>query len=66
MKCKRCGSDEQKNFSGELAIHFSGREGLNKPPVFVFQKLTVCLDCGFVQFVLPDEQRKELKSGVPV
>ena len=63
MSCRRCASDEQKNFNGELAMHFPGWEGLNRPHVFVFPKLTVCLGCGFVEFVLSDEQREQLTTG---
>lgn len=63
MSCKRCASDEQKNFNGELAIHFPGLEGLDKPVVWVFPKLLVCLRCGFGEFVVPDEQVEQLKNG---
>ena len=67
MACKRCSSAEVKDFNGELAIHFPGLEGLDKPIVWVFPKLAACLNCGFVEFVLPDEQKKQLKHrGSPV
>jgi hypothetical protein len=56
MSCKRCASEEQKDFNGELAIHFPGMDGLDKPIVWVFPKLLVCLCCGFGEFVVPDEQ----------
>jgi len=46
MSCKRCASDEVKTFNGELAIHFPGLEGLDKPIVWVFPKLVVCLGRG--------------------
>jgi hypothetical protein len=66
MTCKQCASDEQKNFNGELAIHFPDLKGLEKPIVWVFPKLVVCLHCGFGEFVVPDEQIKQLKNrGVP-
>jgi hypothetical protein len=63
MPCKRCSSAEVKDFNGELAIHFPGLEGLDKPIVWAFPKLAVCVNCGFVEFVLPDEQKKQLKHG---
>ena len=63
MACKRCSSAEVKDFNGELAIHFPGLEGLDKPIVWAFPKLAACMNCGFVEFVLPDEPRKQLKSG---
>jgi len=64
MSCKRCTSDYLKDLAGELAIHFSGLEGLTKPIVAVHPKLTVCLNCGLVEFVLPDAQKEQLKRGV--
>jgi hypothetical protein len=66
MECKRCRSHDIHNFNGELGIHFPGREGLTKPLVWVFPKLMICLHCGFAEFVVPDEQREQLKDdGVP-
>ena len=62
MSCLRCGSAKLNDFNGELAIHFPGLAGLDKPIVWVFPRLAVCLNCGFVEFVLPDEQREQLKS----
>lgn len=58
--CERCAADSLKDFNGEVAVHFPGREGLNKPIVWVFPKLTICLHCGFAEFVLPEEQRAQL------
>jgi len=63
MSCKRCASDKIKDFNGELAIHFPGLEGLDKPIVWVFPKLVTCLNCGFVEFELPDAEREQLKNG---
>ena len=36
-----------------IAIHFPGLKGLDKPVVWVFPKLLVCLNCGFTEFVVP-------------
>ena len=58
--CERCASDSLKTFNGEVAVHFPGLEGLNKPIVWVFPRLTICLLCGFAEFVLPEEQRAKL------
>ena len=62
MSCKRCTS-EVKNFNGELAIHFPGLKGLDKPIVWVFPKLKVCLVCGFGEFMVPDDQLEQLRNG---
>ena len=59
--CKRCASS-LKDFNGELAIHFSGLKNIGKPIVWVFPTLRACLDCGFVEFVLPDAEREQLRN----
>ena len=62
MGCKGCRSEKLKDFTSEIAIHFPGWKGLDKPIVWVFPKLLVCLDCGFVEFVLPAEQLEQLHT----
>lgn len=64
MCCKQCAADELQDFNAEIAIHFPGLKGLNKPIVWVFPKLLVCLQCGFGEFVIPDEQQEQLRNGV--
>ena len=64
MERKVCASHCMKNFSGELAIHFPGRDGLTKPLVFVFPRLEVCLVCGSTNFTIPAEQLKLLQQGL--
>jgi len=56
MSCKSCHSENQRNFNGEIAIHFPGLEGLDKPIVWVFPKLQVCLNCGVTEFVVPETE----------
>ena len=65
-KCKRCLSQSQKEFSSELAIHFKGLAGLNKPIVWVFPKLLVCSQCGFAEFTVPERELRVLRDGTPV
>jgi hypothetical protein len=43
MACKSCGSKNQEEFRTEIAIHLPG---LDKPLVFIFPTLLVCLNCG--------------------
>jgi hypothetical protein len=66
MTCKRCASDKQSVFNGEIAIHFCGLEGLDKPIVWVFPKLVVCLHCGFTEFTVPERELQVLEQGSPV
>ena len=43
MACKSCGSENQEKLRTEIAIH---SPDLNKPLVFIFPTLFVCLNCG--------------------
>jgi len=61
MACKSCQSVNQRRFFGELAIHYPGLGGLDKPIVWVFPKLVVCLDCGVTEFTI---QKPELSRLV--
>ena len=64
MTCTRCASDRPKGFSGELAIHFPGLEGLSKTPLLVYPNLTICLGCGYAEFDLPEEKVEQLRRGL--
>ena len=63
MKCQSCGSMRNCVFNGELALHFPGLDGLNKPIVWVFPRLDVCLDCGEVRFKLPESELTVLNGA---
>ena len=60
MSCRACQSDNQRNLGGEVGIHFRGLMGLDKPRVFVFPELLVCLDCGLTEFVVPETELRQL------
>ena len=60
MDCRSCRSGNLKTFSAEIGIHFPGLKNLDKPVVWVFPSLQVCLDCGFSEFFVPDEERSKL------
>ena len=62
MSCKSCQSQSQRNFNGEIAIHFPGLKDLDKPIVWVFPKLLVCLDCGFTEFLVPETELLVLRE----
>jgi hypothetical protein len=63
MACRRCSSNNQKEFSSEINIHFPGRSGLEMPSVFIFPQLVVCLDCGFTECSVPKSELQRLASG---
>ena len=60
MSCKSCQSDNVRDRNGEVAIHFPGLKGLNKPIVWVFPKLLVCLNCGVTEFAIPEAELRQL------
>jgi len=60
MFCNSCQSENQSYFDGEVAIHFPGLKGLDKPIVWVFPKLLVCLHCGVTEFRVPETERRQL------
>jgi hypothetical protein len=63
MLCKSCGSENLQKFRGEVAIHFPGLKNIDKPIVWVFPELTVCLDCGVAQFAVPQDELRQLQKG---
>jgi len=56
----RCSSKNQRKLNAELALHFPGRKGLDKPIVWAFPEILVCMNCGFAVCALADAPLKEL------
>ena len=52
----------QRKLNGELALHFPGLQGLEKPIVWAFPEVLVCLNCGFAVFALEDAPTNELRQ----
>jgi hypothetical protein len=65
-RCKSCGSDNLRTFNAENAIHFPGLKGLDKPIVWVFPEIWVCLNCGLAEFSVPELELEVLRTGTPV
>jgi len=64
MSCKSCGSENHAQYGAEINIHYQGLENADKPAVLAFPKLTVCLDCGFTEFTIPEAELRLLgESG---
>ena len=66
FRCRSCQSENKDTFGGEIAIHFRGLEGLDKPIVWVFPETEICLNCGFAEFTVPDGELQVLIHGKPV
>ena len=60
----KCVHSNQRKFPAEINIHFPGGiKMLDVPSVWVFPHLSVCMDCGFTQFLVNDEQLRRLSDG---
>jgi hypothetical protein len=63
--CPSCSSTRQAQFPGEICLHFpGGLESLDKPLVWVFPKVVVCLDCGAAQFTVPEAELKVIQQNL--
>jgi len=65
-RCTSCHSENKRIFTGEIAIHFPGLNGLNKPIVWVFPHISVCQNCGLAEFEVPEREMEVLRTGTPV
>jgi hypothetical protein len=65
MACVSCHSVNQRVFPAEINVHFPGLEGLDKPTVWLFPRLLVCLDCAFTQFTIPNVKLRQLSDSDP-
>jgi hypothetical protein len=65
MVCRSCASSNHGEFSAEMIIHFSGLRNLDKPGVWAFPKIVVCLDCGSSRFTIPKTDMALLAEGAP-
>ena len=65
MSCLSCRSSNQAEFPAEMLIHFGGHKNLDKPGVWMFPRLLVCLDCGFLQSTVPAAELGLLTAGSP-
>jgi len=63
MPCKSCGSINESKFTAEMGIHVRELKNIDKPIVWIFPELVVCLDCGTAQFVVPETELRQLARG---
>jgi hypothetical protein len=63
MPCKACGSENRPEFGAEANVHIAGASDLKNGAVLIFPKLVVCLDCGFVEFTLAENELRRLQEG---
>ncbi len=64
--CSSCGSSNQAKFTAEMLVHFEGLKNLDKPGVWLFPELLVCLECGFAQATIPAYELAQLAAGAVI
>ena len=47
----------------EIKIHFPGLRSLDRPSIFAFPKLVVCLDCGLTESILFEAEIRQLRES---
>jgi hypothetical protein len=63
ITCPSCASNNKRTLNGEIALHLPGLQGLDKPIVWSFPRVVVCLNCGFAEFALEDAALKSLRQN---
>lgn len=56
LRCHSCGSADLREFPTEICIHNRGIEDLDKPALFVFPSVVLCMICGSGRFVVAPTQ----------
>jgi hypothetical protein len=54
---------QPEKFSAEMGIHFPELRDIDKPVVWVFPEVVVCLECGTAEFAVPEAELPELANG---
>jgi hypothetical protein len=63
MSCVSCESCNQAEFTAEMNLHFRGLRKIDNPGVLLFPTVSVCMDCGFSTFPIPEAELQKLKEG---
>ena len=61
MSCRNCHSETQTLFPSEMNIHAPGRDRMNRPTVWAFPRVQICLECGFGEFQLEQDELCEAR-----
>ena len=61
--CRSCGFENQRKFAAEMSVHVLGVENVDKPVVWVFPKLLVCMHCGFTELTIAEDELHLLGKG---
>ena len=62
MSCGYCGSIKETELATEINFHIPGPLSSADPGIFVFPKVSVCLDCGCVHFILRRDEMQVIEQ----
>jgi hypothetical protein len=65
MSCPACWLDDHMEITAEMVLHLCGLKNIDRPAIYLFPKLLVCMDCGFARFTVPKAQL-ELLVATPL
>jgi hypothetical protein len=65
MTCLSCQSVKHAELTAEMLAHFPGRANLDKPGIWLFPRLLVCLNCGFSRFTVPETELASIAKLSP-
>ena len=63
MACKACKSKNLQKLEGELSASFPTVDAVNIPPVYICEKVLVCLDCGFAELLVSTRELQLLRKS---
>jgi hypothetical protein len=63
VACKVCNSDNQVALVAEISFVAADRRPLDGVPVYLVQKPVICLECGFTELVIPQNDLQALKDA---
>ena len=59
-RCRACRSENVQKLRGEIAMRVPGLKNIDKPIVWVFPDILVCMDCGIAEFAVPEDDLRTL------
>ena len=63
MPCKACKSENLQQFDGELTASLPDLKGVSVSPVYICQRVLVCMDCGFAELIVPTNELQSMRRG---
>jgi hypothetical protein len=60
MHCVQCASGNIVELIAEMQIHLRGLKNIDRPGIWAFPAVLVCLDCGSSRFSIPKRELSRL------